>query len=194
MIDLHDAFDIPETDSATPVTRVQGQALHELIVAHGLKRTLEIGLGYGVSAAYIMAATCSRHIAIDPYQEKYGNRGIANLRRLGFDSRLELIAEPSQLAMPRLVVAGATPVDLVFIDGGHKLDEVFVDWYFSDLVLDEGGLIVLDDAVLRPIARLGAFVRTNRADYEELAPPDPNFIVFRKIGEDAREWDDFWEF
>jgi predicted O-methyltransferase YrrM len=193
VIDFYDELDIPDEEPATAVSHAQGLALHDLVTGHGLTRTLEIGLGYGVSAAYIMAATRSRHIAIDPYQDYYGNRALANLRRLGFESRLEHIAETSQLALPRLVAAGES-ADFVFIDGGHKLEEVFVDWYFSDLLVEQGGLIVLDDVVLRPIAIVGAFVRANRPDYEELEPPDSNFLVFKKIGRDERDWDDFSEF
>lgn len=192
-VDLHDALDLPQDDQATPVSRAQGRQLHDLVIAHGCKRTLEIGLGYGVSAAYVMTATGSRHIAVDPYQERYGHRGLANLRSLGLADRLVLVPEPSHVALPRLLDAGES-ADFVFVDGGHRFDEVFVDWYFSDLLLEDGGLVVLDDAWMPSVQRVTAFVRANRADYDELPAPDPNFLVFRRAGEDRRDWGHYVDF
>lgn len=121
--------------------------------------SVEIGLGFGFAALAICTSARTpghRHIAIDPHQSAYWNgRGLANLIEAGFDSRFQLIEDYSYSALPRLVSEGLR-ADLVFIDGWHTFDFVFVDFFYSDKLLKPGGLVIFDDAdwpSIRPVIR-----------------------------------------
>jgi len=180
------------TTAAVP--RESALALHDFIKTHDLSRTLEIGFAMGASAALIMAATNSRHVAIDPGATNYWNgHGIKNIEKLGFGERLELIEQRSHDALPQLVREGRK-FDFIFIDGDHKYDTVFVDWVLCDQLLEKNGCVVLDDIWMPAVQHVVSFIHTNRRDYAQLPPLVGRMATFQKIGEDARKWDHFAHF
>jgi predicted O-methyltransferase YrrM len=191
--DLYDKLRIPERGRKTAIRRDQGEYIFELLHARPVRRTLETGFAYGCSAAYILSATSAPHIAVDPYEAAYGNLGVENIARLGLQDRLQLIREPSHLALPRLV-AGGVRIDFAFIDGGHKFEEIFLDWYYASLLLDVGGLLALDDTWLEATRMTASFVRTNRKEFREIPARAPNLFVFEKVGQDQSDWTEFKRF
>jgi predicted O-methyltransferase YrrM len=106
MKEIESKIIIPEHDKYTPVKVEEAQFIHDFISDNNLKRTLEIGLAYGRSAAYIITATGSKHIAIDPFQDKYQNLGIANLENLKLDQYLDFHNDYSHNILPRLMGGG----------------------------------------------------------------------------------------
>ena len=114
MASLRDALTIP-AGSATSIRSEQGEYIVELLSGLPITRTLETGFAYGVSAAYILSATRAPHIAVDPYEESYGNLGLANVARLGFQDPLEFVRLPSHVALPQLLARGVC-VDFAFVD------------------------------------------------------------------------------
>src|SRR5829696_5897209 len=64
---LHNVFPVA-------VYAAEGEALREWVLREGATRTIEIGLGYGISALYICEGLLgndeptARHVALDPYQ------------------------------------------------------------------------------------------------------------------------------
>lgn len=103
MKEIESKIIIPEQDKYTPVKVSEAQFIHDFIRDNNLKRTLEIGLAYGRSAAYIITATGSRHIAIDPFQDKYQNLGLANLKSLKLDKYLDFRNDYSHTILPGLM-------------------------------------------------------------------------------------------
>jgi predicted O-methyltransferase YrrM len=192
---IYEQLTIPDGSRHTSISRREGEYLFNLSRARGSRWTIETGLAWGCSAAYIIAAGGDGpHVCIDPYQEEsYGNQGLENLSRLGFASRVELFRSPSAEALP-LLMAERRRFDFAFIDGSHRFDAVMIDWYFLDRILESGGVVVFDDVWMRPVQLAVSFVECNRADYRRLASPPPNFAVFEKIGRDRRRWDHFEEF
>ena len=77
------------------IPRIQGAALYEWIRRSGLTRTLEIGMGYGLSTLFICQAHADngregRHIAIDPGQKTtFESIGLLNIQRAELSDRLE---------------------------------------------------------------------------------------------------------
>lgn len=196
MVDVHAlarVLDIPKEDEATAVDDARGYFLYELIREHGLRRTLEIGFAYGKSGAYIMSATRSRHVAIDPWQASFDDRGLKNIEKLGLGAELVLHRDYSHAVLPALLKAGER-FDFVFIDGDHKFDSIFVDFYYADLLLERGGFIVLDDTWMRSTSLVASFVASNRRDYRQHAAAAQNVAVFQKVGTDHRDWAHFREF
>jgi predicted O-methyltransferase YrrM len=127
-----------------------------------IRRTLEVGLAYGISALTICGATQGRerayHIAFDPYQTRlFHGVGIENLKRAGIEFA-EVIEDRSELAMPRLLADGVEPFDLVFIDGLHTFDQTLIDLYFGLRLLRVGGYIVIDDCRMRGVQRAVSYL------------------------------------
>lgn len=185
-----DDLDIPKTDRGTSITEAEAAFLHGFLARHPSQLTLEVGLGYGLSAAAILSATRCPHYAMDPLQHEYGDRGIRNVEKLGLGGRFRFLREYSHAALPRLLAEGAR-VDFAFIDGGHRFDEIFLDFYYVDLLLDQGGHVVLHDAWMRSTQTAASWVRKNKPNYAEQATPLKNIILFRKQGEDGRPWNHF---
>lgn len=151
----------------------EGLFLQEMVARTKPNVSLEIGLGFGVSAHFICEALAqlpnSRHIAIDRHQLEasathisFEGSGLYNLRLAGYERLIELHAEPSYLALPSLVSKG-TEVDFAFIDGWHTFDYALTDFFYVDLLLRPGGVVVIDDTNFPSVWRLCRFIVTNLA-------------------------------
>ncbi|MGH2759063.1 MAG: class I SAM-dependent methyltransferase, partial [Actinomycetota bacterium] len=117
-----------------------GDTLGVWVRRENAQRTIEIGLGYGVSALYICEALVAnghpgaRHLAIDPYQTNgpdgrgFASCGLRHLEEAGLISIIEHAAQESQIALPRLLAEERT-FDLAFVDGNHRFERVFLDLY-----------------------------------------------------------------
>jgi predicted O-methyltransferase YrrM len=184
---LYDRLVIPENRRSTSISREQGDYIFDFLNGQAVGRTLETGFAYGCSAAYILSATKAQHIAIDGYQEGYNNLGLANVARLGLADRLQFIRLPSHVALPQLLADGVA-VDFVFIDGGHKFEEIFLDWYYGGLLLNKHGHVMFDDTWLEATQMVADFLRMNRQDYREMPVPVANLCLFQKIGADTSDW------
>lgn len=104
--------------------------------------TLETGAG--VSTLVFALAGC-RHTAIAPNPQLMENiRGFCGEHSIG-DGGLELIAETSEACLPRLA---PTPLDVVLIDGRHGFPAPFIDYFYTQSRLKEGGRLIVDDTQL----------------------------------------------
>lgn len=186
-------LEIPSHDSATAVEDSQGILMYDLIKEQQLKNTLEVGFAYGKSGAYIMAASMSPHVAIDPFQDEYKNTGVKNIRKLGMEHNLNLYRDYSHAVLPQLLKEEKR-YDFIFIDGDHKFDAIFVDYYYSDLLLRKGGYILFHDTWMRSTRLVESFVKNNRRDYRPVRTGVRNLALFRKEGNDSRPWMHFKEF
>ena len=124
--------------------------LRDMLVAEHARVVVEVGLAYGSSALAIGEALLAqghqgaRHVIIDPYQQAFGEAGWQAVVGAGLGGLCALVAERSQLALPRLVAEGFV-ADAAFVDGSHVFHNVFVDLYFLRELVRPGGLVVLDD-------------------------------------------------
>ena len=148
------------------VSAAEGEALKRWVVREKATCTIEVGLGYAVSALYIIEGLMSnggevRHVAMDPNQAtRFGNCGLQAIEEAGATRRLEFHAVESQIVLPWLLGEGRT-FDLAFIDGNHRFDGVFVDLVYLGRLVKRGGIIFVDDYQLPGIARAVSFFVTN---------------------------------
>lgn len=184
---------IPPEDSASPIKSNEAEFIYQFLIEKKLSRTLETGFAYAKSASHIIAATGAMHIAIDPFQVKYQNLGKANITALDLDSFLELHEDYSHSVLPKLVDQ-KKKFDFIFIDGDHKFDGVFVDFYYADLLLENGGYILLHDTWMRSTQLVISFVRKNRRDYLYTKTPCRNLALFQKVSDDERNGMHYKEF
>lgn len=83
---------------------------------------------------------------------------------------------------------------LIFIDGGHRFENVMTDFVLADQLCSPGGYVVLDDAWYPAIETVVNYVRANRPDYAVAHLPVPNCTVLKKVGQDERGWESFKPF
>lgn len=108
-------------------------------------RTLETGLG--ISTALFAAWRCE-HTCVVPSDEER-SRLLTYLSRRGIPAdRLTVEVGLSERVLPALEPTG---LDLVLIDGGHGFPTAIIDWFYAGGRLVEGGVLVLDDLLLRSV-------------------------------------------
>jgi len=140
------------------IDQVEGKYLHGLISSdESVTTTLEVGCEYGLSSLYICEALRNRpgvsHTIVDPYEMTAGHGvGISNLEIAGIDF-FDLIMEPSELALPKLLRERPASFDLVFIDGFHTFDQTILDLYYANRLIRVGGYIVVDDCNMASVSK-----------------------------------------
>jgi len=150
------------------ITLDEGLFLQNIIEEIKPQITLEIGLAFGVSALFISEALTAvngeKHIAVDPFQNGvvYQGIGLENLKKGGFESVVKFYEKPSYLALPELIEENIK-IDFAFIDGNHVFDYAMLDFFYIDLLLNTGGIVVFDDADFNAVHKLCRYVVTNRS-------------------------------
>jgi len=149
------------------VGAAEGAAIRSWVIREAAARTIEVGLGYGISALFVcegllaIGAEDARHVVIDPHQgTRFAGCGLQVLDEAGVGGLVEHHTGQSQLILPRLVSEGRR-FDLAVVDGNHRFDAVFVDLYFLGRLLRPGGIVFVDDYHLPGIARAASFFRAN---------------------------------
>ena len=151
--------------------------MQELIRTYKPRQTLEVGCAMGVSTLAILEelarSTGGHHTAIDPNQsgdapDHWHGIGAAMVSRAGLASSFQLIEEPSYAALPELLRQGRR-FDLIFIDGWHSFDFTFIDYFYADLMLNDGGILIFDDAEMPQVHHVCRFLEEHKA-YQRLGP------------------------
>lgn len=133
------------------------------------KRTLEIGLACGTSA--LVFASAHRlvgdgaeriHVAIDPFQSDLDDAGLAQIESEGLTRYFQFMREPSYVALPKLL-RDEISFDIIYIDGSHHFEHVFIDIFYSSRLLSEGGIVLFDDSAWPEVRKVVKFVRGNLA-------------------------------
>jgi predicted O-methyltransferase YrrM len=130
--------------------------------------TLEIGLSFGGSALCIAASHRDlqrrperQHVAIDPFQRTvWDDCGRQRLSAAALDGYVEIREGRSSAVLPELIAEGRA-FDLIYVDGSHLFEDVFVDAYFSAQLLVDGGLVLFDDCTNDHVAKVLKFIKRN---------------------------------
>ncbi|MCC5918157.1 MAG: class I SAM-dependent methyltransferase [Cryomorphaceae bacterium] len=191
--EIESTIEIPVADASTAVRASEAQFIHDFLLQLDNPKTLEIGFGYGRSACYIMAATNLPHTVMDPFQDNYNRQALANVEKCGFGNRLTLIEDFSHNVLPKMVGEGKK-FDFIFIDGDHKFDGIFVDFYYVDMLLNEGGFALFHDTWMRSTQLVMSFINKNRKDYRKMMIGQNNMGLYQKTGNDERNGMHFREF
>jgi predicted O-methyltransferase YrrM len=147
----------------------KGEFIWHLVRDNKPERTLEVGCAYGVSSLFICDALAhnqnnAAHVIVDPHQSTlWRGVGIYNLEKAGF-TFWELIEEYSEFALPRLV-ANERRFDFAFIDGLHRFENVLLDFFYIDRLLEVNGIIVFDDVDTQAVNKALRYI-LNYPNYE----------------------------
>jgi len=188
-------------DRNTRIAPDGGMWLYKMCRALKPKQTLEVGLAYGFSTVYFLAAIHENgsglHTAIDPFQYApnfpWKGIGVAHSGKLGMAHAFRLIDEKSVFALARLA-SGSQKFELIFVDGNHRFDDALMDFTLSAELCPIGGCIVVDDLWMPSLQRAVSFIRKNRTDFREIAGPISGMVAFERLCQDNRRWDHYVRF
>jgi predicted O-methyltransferase YrrM len=194
---LHDLFPVA-------VYAAEAGALRDWVLREGATQTIEIGLGYGISALHVCegllgtAGPAGRHVALDPYQAtRFADLGLQFLEEAGVAKMVEHHVEASEIALPRFLGEGRR-FHLAFVDGNHRFDGVFLDLVFLGQLLRPGGIAFVDDYQLPAVARATSFFLKNLGwTLEEVSATDDlhQWAVLRtSTSPDTRPFDYYVDF
>jgi hypothetical protein len=151
--------------------------LRALHTSCGAKRTMEVGFSSGGSCLVFTqthkdlgALPENQHVAIDPFQRSswIDEAGLVSIERANLRDYLDFREEPSCYALPRLVEEDLK-FELIYIDGSHLFEDVFIDFYFAARLLKERGIILFDDSSLAHVQKVLRFIRTNlKSSFSEI--------------------------
>jgi len=150
--------------------------------------TLEIGLAMGASAICFADAASkinpgSMHYAIDPNQfTDYGGAGVQIIKDSGLSNNFKLI-EGKTHEVFHYFLDNKIKVDMAFIDGWNTFDYTFIDFFFIDKILNDGGILAFHDMNGLSKQKVLNFILTHR-DYEVLTQykiHDKNFAKTMKF-------------
>lgn len=91
----------------------EGEALSDWVARERAASSIEIGLGYGLSALFILRGLLStgspniRHLAVDAHQiQGFASIALQLIDDAGLRDRLDYYAERSDICLPRLLAEG----------------------------------------------------------------------------------------
>lgn len=194
------------------------QTCQHAIESYGSCKTLELGFALGGSAMPILeghyhakksarsvvkAFKRSIHYAVDPYQfRNYGDVGTKSVAQYMTDHPdnsvdFFLIRDLSQVALAYFTTEGSC-FDVIFIDAGHRYDEIMVDLTYAVQLASVGGVIILHDTWMGATQAARSWVKTNLKgilqEVEHGMTDDLSSLAFVKIGHDERSHNHFEPF
>lgn len=128
-----------------------------------VRKTLEVGCAYGLSALHICDALKgrpgARHYVIDPFQMvQWRGAGLKALERAGLRELVTLVEARSEIALPRLLEKHEGTFDLIFIDGWHTFDHTLLDCFYALRLLSVGGMLLIDDCDMASVGKAVAYL------------------------------------
>lgn len=128
-------------------------------------RSLEIGMAHGVSTVAILAAGSGRDdgalVSVDPHEsDHWQGAGMELVRRCGWAGRHSLVERPDYLALPEMLARGET-YDLVYVDGMHSFEHTFLDFFYSDRLLNVGGILGFNDVGMPAVRKVIRYIQSH---------------------------------
>lgn len=143
-------------------------------------KTLETGAG---CSTLIFAAAGANHLAVTPSAEEAKLiREYALAHAIPFNT-VQFANESSDIFLPALKENG---FDLILLDGKHAFPWPVIDWFYTADKLKQGGLMVIDDVQMRPVAMLIEFLDTD-THWMRAEQISDNTIAYSKISNNIHD-------
>lgn len=175
--------------TSSGINNIEGNTISNIIQNNNFKHCLEIGMAYGLSSFYILMNKNTSLVSVDPYQtSQWDNNGLKLLTEFNFINRHKLYKETNYVALPKILEKyKENYFDFIFIDGFHTFDYTLFDFFYSNLLLKIGGIIIIDDALHYGVNKCIKYIETNYLYYTKLKS-SPTIAIFKKKSEDNRIW------
>jgi predicted O-methyltransferase YrrM len=149
-----------EFDQLRAITKEQMQWLTEVAERVPCKYALDLGFGCGFSATAMVRGGCSVTCV--------SNEAATVPRRSEAEQRYErmcgqpptIIEAPTDRALPMLLQEGRE-YGLIFVDAGHRVDDVFIDVHYAKDLCVPSGILALDDTYYGAIRTVANWVISN---------------------------------
>jgi predicted O-methyltransferase YrrM len=139
----------------------EGLFLQQIIKEIRPKISLEVGLAQGISTMFICETLkeirSDKHIVVDPFQIEsddhgfsWSRLGLYNLEQCNYNDIVDFKNERSEIVLPNLLKQ-ELKIDFAFIDGLHTFDQVLLDFYYINRILNIGGVVVFDDSSMKSV-------------------------------------------
>jgi len=172
----------------------EGNFLYDTIIKNNFLNCMEIGMAYGISSMYMLLAlkknsnTNKKLDSIDPFQStQWKNFGVKLVKSIKMEKYHTLYEDKSYNVLPYLLEKKQI-YDFIFIDGWHTFDYTLLDFFYSDLILKIGGIIVIDDAFHQGVNKCLKYIDSNYKHYKRIQSPS-TVGAYQKISDDNRSWD-----
>lgn len=149
------------------VSAAEGEVLRDWVTRECATNTIEVGLGYGISALFICegllksSGVSARHVVLDPSQAtRFSDCGLQLLSEAGVRDIVEYHPQPSERVLPSFL-AEKRCFDFAFVDGNHRFDGVFVDLFYLGHLVRPGSIVFVDDYQLEGVRRAASFFLNN---------------------------------
>ena len=149
-------------DQDRAISKAQVEWLIEVAARSPLRQALDLGFGCGFSAVAMVKGGCD--VICVNYEDESSVRRIEAVNRY---SRLcghspKIVNASTDRALPRLLDDGQQ-FGVIFVDAGHRVDDVFVDVHYARELCVPGGVLALDDIYYAAIRVVVDWVNTNLA-------------------------------
>jgi len=147
--------------------------------------TLEIGMAFGLSTLLFsdlhnkklknlhddlknpQVKDSKLHYAIDPFQSSvWDSTGLCTIKDYGFQNLLCFHESFSCFVLPQLLQE-KKQYGMIYIDGSHLFEDVFIDFYYASLLLADNGILLFDDCSSIQVLKVVKFIKRNLSDYLE---------------------------
>lgn len=147
-------------DRRRAITREQMAWLTEVARTVPVRRALDLGFGCSFSAVAMVRGGCAVTCV--------NNEAPSVPRRIEAEQRYErmcgakptIVTAPTDQALPTLCDEGRR-FGLIFVDAGHRVDDVFIDVHYAKDLCAPGGVLALDDTYYGAIRTVANWVISN---------------------------------
>jgi predicted O-methyltransferase YrrM len=142
--------------------------------------SIEVGFAHGISTLAILKALedngVGTHHVMDPFQDRFNNGGLANVRAAGLEHRMVFHRKFAEEVIPQL-----GPCQFGFIDASHLFDLTLMEFILIDKKLDVGGLVGMHDMWMSSLQKVFRYINKNRAyrRCNELEAPQMQHSTFK---------------
>ena len=174
-------------DQLRAVNKAQMEWLAENSENVPFKEALDLGFGCGFSAVAMMKGGCK--VTCVNYE------GADVVRRVEAEQRYEricgekpkIIGAPTDRALPRLLDDGRK-FGLIFVDAGHRFDDVFIDVHYAKSLCVPGGILALDDTYYGAIKSAANWIISNLGHIWQPYQILENTISWKRTAAEADDW------
>jgi predicted O-methyltransferase YrrM len=174
---------------------LEGNFIFNTIIKNNFKNCLEVGMAYGISAMYILLALKKANKdsqykldSIDPFQTtQWKSFGLNLIKDIKLNNNHNLYEDKSYIVLPKLLEKKEV-YNLIFIDGWHTFDYTLLDFFYADLLLKVGGIIIIDDAMHQGVGKCLRYLDSNYKHYKRIQSPN-TVGAYQKMSADKRDWD-----